>query len=187
VTTLDQASCRDLADPRRRSLELADLDRLASALSAAGQPLTSYRAVEALSGEVIGHRLFTIMRLVSDGREVERVYTSNPVVYPVGGRKQKADTKWADHVLRDMKIFRASGPEDIVAAFDDHETILRLGIGSIINVPIVFDQQCLGTMNFCHAAGWYREEDEDIARVLAAFLIPPLAGASFPPLTDLAK
>jgi GAF domain-containing protein len=62
----------------------------------------------------------------------------------------------------------------VCAAFDDHQTILGLGIGSILNVPIVFGQQCLGTMNLCHEASWYQQEDEDIARLLAAFLVPPL-------------
>jgi GAF domain-containing protein len=178
MTKLDEAPRCDGADMRRRSLEPADLGKLANALSADGQPLTIYRAVEALSGEVIGHRLFTIMRLVCGGAQVERLYTSNPAVYPVGGRKQKAETTWADHVLRDMRVFRVAASEDIVAAFDDHSTILGLGIGSILNVPIVFGQHCLGTMNLCHEAGWYRQDDEDIARLLAAFLIPPLSAGS---------
>ena len=157
-------------------MEPAELGKLTSALAASGQPLTMYRAVEALSGKAIGLRLFTIMRLVCRGASVERVYSSNPAAYPVGGRKQKAETKWADQVLRDRKMFLALTPEDIVAAFEDHETIFGLDIGSILNVPIVFDQQCLGTMNLCHEAGWYRQEDEDIARVLAAFLVTPLLG-----------
>jgi GAF domain-containing protein len=174
MTKLDDAPSRDRAGARRRCLDLTDLGKLASAIAADGQPHTIYRAVEALSGEVIGHRLFTIMQLVTGGLQVERVYTSHPAVYPVGGRKQKADTNWADHVLREMKVFRAATPDDVRAAFDDHPTILRLGIGSILNVPIVFGQQCLGTMNLCDEAGWYRHEDEDIARLLATFLIPPL-------------
>jgi GAF domain-containing protein len=129
--------------------------------------------VEALSGEVIGHRLFTIMRVV-DGSDVERVHTSMLAAYSVGGRKRKAGTPWADHVLRDMRPFRAACPEDIRATFDDHQTILDLGIGSILNIPVVFQRRCVGTMNLCHDAGWYRQDDESTGLLLAAFLVPPL-------------
>jgi hypothetical protein len=158
----------------RPALQVSDLERLASALAATGRPPAIYQALEALSSRVIGHRLFTIMRFDADRGEVERVHTSLPSVYPVGGRKAKARTAWSDHVLRDQKIFVAADPDGIRAAFDDHNTILGLGLGSIINVPIVFEGRCLGTMNLCHQAGWYGTADEPIGRLLASFLVPPL-------------
>ena len=157
----------------RRGLRLADLAALAKALQIAERPGDIYQAVEQLCGEVIGHRLFTIMRVV-DGSDVERVHTSMPAIYSVGGRKRKAQTQWADHVLREMKPFRASCPEEIRATFDDHQTILDLGIGSILNIPIVFQRRCVGTMNLCHNAGWYRQEDESAGVLLAVFLVPAL-------------
>ena len=117
------------------------------------------------------------MRFDAERSEVERVHSSLPSVYPVGGRKKKADTQWANHVLRAMKVFRGTTPKDIRSAFDDHQTILGLGLGSIINIPIVFEDRCLGTMNLTHAAGWYRPEDERVGVLLGAFLIPVLIGA----------
>jgi GAF domain-containing protein len=159
----------------RRALQVGDLARLATALEGSEKPPAIYRVIDEVGAEVIGHQLFTIMRLVPGTIEVERVYTNNPEVYPVGGRKKKADTSWARHVLEDMKSFRADRAEEIRAAFDDHQTILRIGIGSILNVPVVFNQRCLGTVNFCHGAGWYNQADEAVARVLAAFLIAPLS------------
>jgi GAF domain-containing protein len=159
---------------KRRQMQVADLARLSKALERCEQPPAIYRMIDEIGAEVIGHQLFTIMRLVPDEVEVERVYTNVPNVYPVGGRKKKTDTPWARHVLEAMKVFRADCPDDIRAAFDDHQTILRLGIGSILNVPVVFNQRCLGTVIFCHQTGWYNEEDEAVARVLATFLIAPL-------------
>ena len=58
----------------RRGLRLADLAALAKALQIAERPGDIYQAVEQLCGEVIGQRLFTIMRVV-DGSDVERVHT----------------------------------------------------------------------------------------------------------------
>jgi hypothetical protein len=161
----------------RRDLQIDDLNLLAEALCAAGPPHAIHAALELVSGQVVGHRLFTIMRYDASRSEVERIHSSLPSVYPVGGRKKKADTTWADHVLHEMKVFRGTTPEHIRSAFDDHQTILSLGLGSIINIPIVFQGRCLGTMNLTHEAGWYLPEDERIGIALGTFLIPGLIGA----------
>src|SRR5579872_486532 len=153
----------------RRDLRIGDLDLLADALRAAEQPHTVCRALEKLTGEVIGHRLFTVMRFDFGRSEVQRIHTSLPAVYPTGGRKQKKATAWADRVLGDMRVFRGIAPADIVAAFDDHQTILGLGLGSVLNIPIVFEGRCVGTMNLLDQAGWYRLEDERIGLTLASF------------------
>ena len=137
------------------------------------------RALEKLSAETIGHRLFTVMRFDSDRSEVQRIHSSLPSAYPAGGRKQKKATAWADQVLGGMKVFRGNSPADIQSAFDDHETILGLGLGSVLNIPIVFEGRCRGTMNLLHQAGWYRPEDERIGLLLGAFLIPVLLNGSF--------
>jgi hypothetical protein len=159
----------------RRELRLDDLAHLVAALRGENYPAPIFRAVEALSGEVIGHRLFTIMRFDAGRSEVERVHTSMPAVYPVGGRKAKRDSAWSDHTLRDMKVFRASGADAIRAAFDDHATILSLGLGSVLNIPLVLAGGCVGTMNLLHDAGWYTPQDEPTGLLLGAFLLPVLA------------
>ena len=160
--------------PSRRELRFEDLSLLAETLRASEQPLRICRALEKVSGETIGHRLFTVMRFDASRSEVERIHTNLPAAYPVGGRKQKKETAWADQVLGDMKVFRGTGTADIQSAFDDHETILGLGLGSVLNLPIVFGGRCLGTMNLLHQTGWYRPDDERVGLLLGAFLIPAL-------------
>src|SRR5690242_21235633 len=107
----------------RRALNPDDLYALTQAQRAADQPRAICAALETLSAEVIGHRLFTVMRFNSARAEVQRIYTNMPAAYPPGGRKPKKATTWADHVLRDMRVFRASGPDEIRSAFDDHQNI----------------------------------------------------------------
>jgi hypothetical protein len=167
-----------ISTPSRRELRTDDLTALADALRAPNQPLTICRALEKLTGETIGHRLFTIMRFDRDRSEVQRIHTNMPEVYPAGGRKQKKATAWANHVLADMKVFRGGEPADIVSAFDDHATILGLGLGSVLNIPVVFDGHCVGTMNLLHQAGWYGPEDEPIGLLLGTFLIPVLSNGA---------
>jgi transcriptional regulator with GAF, ATPase, and Fis domain len=158
----------------RRALRTEDLADLAAALRSPGEPSRIFAAVETLAADVIGHRLFTVMRYDAARHEVERVYTSMPAVYPVSGRKSKKNTGWSDHVLRDMQVFRGNTPDDIRAAFDDHATIASLGLGAILNIPLVLTGRCLGTMNLSHEAGWYTKEDEAAGLLLGAFLLPVL-------------
>jgi hypothetical protein len=160
--------------PSRRELRVEDLSLLAETLRDPEQPLRICQALERVSGEIIGHRLFTVMRFDSFRSEVERIHTNLPVAYPVGGRKPKKETAWANKVLRDLKVFRGNGAADIQTAFEDHDTILGLGLGSVLNVPIVFKGRCVGTMNLLHQIDWYRHEDERVGLLLGAFLIPTL-------------
>ena len=164
--------------PSRRALNADDLYALTRAQHEIDQPRAICAALETLSAAVIGHRLFTVMRFDSARSEVQRIYSNMPAAYPPGGRKRKKATAWADHVLRDMKVFLGSGPDDIRSAFDDHETILGLGLGSVLNIPVVYAGRCVGTMNLLHEASWYRAEDERTGVMLAAFLIAPLLDAA---------
>jgi GAF domain-containing protein len=156
----------------RRALRAEDFDRLAQA--GQGAPADLYRAIEAVSGETIGHRLFTIMRHDPERAEVERVHSNMPAVYPVGGRKRKKDTTWSAQVLGTMQVFRANDAAGIRAAFDDHATILQLGLGSVLNIPVVSEGRCVGTMNLLHEPAWYLPQDEATGLRLGHYLIPAL-------------
>ena len=162
-----------MSSGHRRALRIEDLDALVQ-VSRGGPPQDIFRAVEALAAEVIGHTLFTIMHFDAARSEVERVYSSNPAVYPVGGRKKKADTAWTKRVLGAMQVFGATDRAAICEAFDDHETIFSLGIGSMLNIPIAFAGRCLGTMNLSNVDGWFTVDDEQTGLLLAAFLAPAL-------------
>jgi hypothetical protein len=162
------------ANDMHDALQLDDLAVLALNLRGGGQPLTLFAAVEALTARVIGHRLFTIMAFDPVTYEVERLHTSMPEVYPVGGRKKKAQTAWGEHTLTRMQVFRATTPDGIRNSFHDHRTITDLGLGSILNIPIVYDGRCVGTMNMTHASGWYTAAHERDGLTIGAFLATAL-------------
>ena len=58
-------------------MTLDDLSTLAELSASAHEPQALYAAVDTLVQKVIGHRLFTIMRVHEAAMEVERVYSSN--------------------------------------------------------------------------------------------------------------
>lgn len=169
------------AAPSDRTPMDADLLReLALQGRDAGQPLALFQAVERAAARAIGFRLFTIMRFDAARLEVERAYSTMPAVYPVGGRKPKAGTWWADQVLRDRRVFRAATAEAMKPHFADYETLAGLGLGSILNVPVAYDGVCLGTMNLTHGEGYYQAADEGAGLMLAAFLAPALLADGHP-------
>jgi GAF domain-containing protein len=102
--------------------------------------------------------------------ELERLYSSNPEAYPPGGRKQKRGTAWGQHVLIEQKIFVGEGSQAIEQSFDDHETIKRLGLQSIINIPISSDARCLGTLNILMTLPQVKPDHIEIAQHLGALL-----------------
>lgn len=158
----------------KRSLSLPDLAALAERFAVEPRPALLYATVDALVQEVIGHRLFTLMRVHEATDEVERIYSSNTSAYPVGGRKVKRGTPWSRAVLDRGEVFVARDADAVRDAFADHELIFSLGIGSIMNVPIAWAGRRLGTMNVSHEAGWFTEDDERAGRLIAPFLVPSL-------------
>lgn len=153
-------------------LSIDDCSQLAKAGLAAKDTAAFCAVLDTVVARTIGHRLFTISRFYPDSMELERVYSSDPAAYPVGGRKQKGGTPWSDMILRDGDIFLGRDKDAIRGAFDDHEKIIALGLGSIINVPVRRGDAVLGTMNSTHREGWYEETDKDGARLLSTFLAP---------------
>ncbi len=156
------------------ALTLDDLARLAKISAAAHAPEELYAAVDDLVQNVIGHRLFTIMRVHEASIEVERVHSSNIGAYPVGGRKPKRGTPWSKVVLERGEVFIAATPDDVREAFADFALIFSLGVGSIMNIPIAYGGRRLGTMNISNEANWFRDEHIAAGLLIAPLLVPEL-------------
>ena len=120
-----------------------------------------------------GWKLFTAMRYLESG-EVERVHTSNPLAYPLAGRKPRRDTMWSRQVLVRGEPYYANDAAGIRAAFEDADKILGLGLGAVINVPVKEADRVLGTLNFLREAGGYRPEHVEQALALTRKAIPLL-------------
>jgi GAF domain-containing protein len=147
-------------------------------ITAVEEAQATYRAVDALARRVIGHTLFTVNRHLAASAEVERLYSSNPTAYPVGGRKHKRDTPWGRIVLDQGEVYIARNSEEVRDAFSDHALIASLGVSSIMNVPIRFGGETLGAMNLCGEEGQYAEADIPAAKVIAALLVPVVMAES---------
>jgi hypothetical protein len=145
--------------------------------AAANHPATTpevFARIDAIAQIGLEHRFCTIMRLHEETLELERVHSSRPAEYPCGGRKSKRGLPWAEQVLIRREPFVGWGAEALQWAFDDHMKLFGLGLGSVINTPIVWDGRCLGTFNLLHEPGWYQHGDEQFTKALAYLLAPAM-------------
>lgn len=124
--------------------------------------LTPWADIHAQVEREIGVILFTVLHFTDGGARMERVYSSHPVDYPVGGSKDVAtevSPEWIA-VSRDAGTpYFGATPEDLERIFADAELIRSLGCGSILNVPLKNAVgRTWGTVNLCAAEGTYTPE-----------------------------
>lgn len=153
---------------------LHEIEALARAVREGKDAAQMFGVLDRALAVTIGHRLFTIMRYHAGSAESERLYSTNPAAYPVGGRKVLPASQWADRVLRRREPFLGRDAADIRAVFPDHALIASLGLQSVLNVPVLRGGAVLGTLNLLHQEGWYDEPDFGPGAVFAALAIPAL-------------
>jgi GAF domain-containing protein len=146
------------------------IETLLPVLCEPGQPQRLFEALDRTLAETVGHKLLTMLYV--DGQEVSRVYSNMPEAYPVFGRKPMGVTPWGELVLRQQTPFLGRDAQAIAWAFFDHELIASLGLGSAINIPVVYDGQTIGTINLLHEEFFYEDRHVEIARTFAPLLIP---------------
>jgi len=152
--------------------DLANLSRL---LAEPGQPNTMFRAFDAAAKRLVGHDLFTLLYV--DGQEVARIYSNRPTEYPVSGRKPMGPTPWGEHVLQGRKSYLGRDKAAIRWAFFDHVLIESMGLGSVINVPALYDGRVIGTINLLAPEFHYREEHVAPIERIAPLLVPAFLAA----------
>lgn len=147
-----------------------DLSSLSRLLAQPGQPAPVFQALEEATKRLVGHELFTLLYV--DGQEVARIHSNRPEEYPVFGRKPMGPTPWGEHVMIGKKSYLGRDKAAIRWAFFDHALIESMGLGSVINVPVLYDGEVIGTINLLAPEGFYREEHVAPVEQLAPLLVP---------------
>ena len=138
----------------------------ALAAGAATSAAALFEAITQVAALRVNAGLVTAMRHDEAASTVERVYSSNPQAYPVGGRKLKQDSDWSRHVLVDHRVLVSAGDDAIRKHYNDHAIIFGLGLHSCVNVPLVSGGKCIGTLNVLRAQADWSEADVALARAL---------------------
>ena len=145
------------------TLSADDIETLAAGAATSAAAL--FEAIAKVAALRVNARLVTAMRHDEAASTVERIYSSNPRAYPVGGRKLKQDSDWSRHVLVEHRVLVSAGDDAIRKHYNDHAIIFGLGLHSCVNVPLVSAGKCIGTLNVLAARpNW---SDEEVATVRA--------------------
>ncbi len=145
-------------------LDAADIETLSAG---AGQsPAALFAEIADVAARRLGAGLVTAMRYDAPQQTVERLYSSNPAAYPVGGRKLKRDSAWSRHVLVEHRVLVSAGDGALKEHYTDHATIIGLGLHSCVNIPLVSEKRCVGTLNICRPRADWSEDELAAARVL---------------------
>jgi len=153
---------------------MSDADRLIDALAEPDQPGATFRALDTALAASPGHILFTVLLHHPAARENERCYSNRPDAYPLGGRKPVTDSPWMQRVIGRGEPYIGRTREDISAVFFDHALIFSLGCESVLNMPLRWRGETLGTVNLLHRAGFYQESHLPPVRRLAHLAVPAL-------------
>lgn len=155
--------------------QLAALDAVAAVLRDGPDRNALFKAVEDALQDTIGHRLFTLLAVLPDGEQVQRFWSSDEKAYPLTGRKRVGPTPWGEVVLKGKAPYLGLDADAIRWAFADHELIASLGLGSVINIPIVHEGRLLGTMNILHGENHFSERDVEVANRFSPYLVSAFA------------
>ncbi len=115
----------------------------------------------------------TVLDLAQD--LARRTYSSHQADYPVSGTKPMTHDGWHDHCITRQQIFVANTTPEFAKYFFDHALISSLGLGSVINIPIVSKAEVVGTVNILaeehHFTAARQQIYQDLARTYHAELV----------------
>jgi GAF domain-containing protein len=161
-------------------LNATDIEALSA--GAAQSPAALFAAIVHVATHRLDAGLVTAMRYDAPQQMVERLYSSDPGAYPVGGRKLKRDSNWSRHVLVEHRLLVSAGDDALREHYADHATITGLGLHSCVNVPLVSDGRCVGTLNICAPRADWSEDEVAAARVLGLAALSGVLALTLSPL-----
>ena len=105
---------------------------------------------------------------------LERIWSSDPKTYPVGGRKRKPATTWTRNLFVEKQVVQIEGDTAMAQTFDDFATMASLNLHSAINVPIVDNDVCIATFNLMGARSTWQPFHIAAMRLLALLAKPSI-------------
>lgn len=133
-----------------------------TALAIALQQGAAIELFTALQKELEYHfkiKLLTFTQIDVVQRQAKRLYSSDNDSYAIGGSKPIEANAWTTRVIEQQQVFIANEHRELAKVFFDHELIAQLGLGSVINWPVIIHSQVIGTVNLLAEEGAYQSAD----------------------------
>lgn len=104
-------------------------------------------------------KLLTFTQIDMAQRKAKRLYSSDDSSYAIGGFKPIEINTWTTRVIEQQQAFVAHKHSELAKVFFDHELIAQIGLGSVINWPVIMHSQVIGTVNLLAEEGAYLNTD----------------------------
>jgi hypothetical protein len=159
-------------------MPVAVCTQLCDALARASTPDQALQQIEAARLALLGKGLLTVNMDATrpddppDELQLQRLWTSNPQAYAVGGRKRKTLTPWTQQLLRRSEIFIGEGDEALAEIFEEHQQIVALGLHAVVNVPLLLAGRCVATFNVLGERSYWMAHEVATIRLLALLATP---------------
>lgn len=152
-------------------------DMLATLVLAArdpDQPGETFRVFDALVQQRVG-RIFTTMLLVRPDGLGERVFTTDPVAYPMPFRKPFPGSGWTEQVIKDAQPSLSRNMTEYLKVHIGRAVFEALGAGCLLNMPAVYAGRVVGVVNIGAVENAYDESTIAALAPLVAALAPTFA------------
>jgi hypothetical protein len=144
----------------------SEVPRRPGTVSRLGPDAEHWKSLEDALAPLTRSGLFTVLSVEYNSGLVRRVYSNNEQVYACGGSKALMESPWAEHVIRQAKVFVASSLEDMRWAFADHEVLFGIGCTTAINVPIRQGSSVAWTVNILRGPPGFKEQERAFALLM---------------------
>lgn len=114
-----------------------------------------FKALQKELGRNFTIKLLTFTRIDMAELQAKRLYSSDDSSYAIGGLKPIETNAWTTCVIAQQQAFIAHKHGELANVFFDHVLIAELGLGSVINWPIIIHSQVVGTVNLLAEEGAY--------------------------------
>ncbi|PKF80065.1 GAF domain-containing protein [Vibrio sp. vnigr-6D03] len=132
----------------------------------------SFESTQQQLKRAVGFKLMTIMCLTNS--QACRCYTSDTEHYPVSGVKPLEFDDWHQHVVVEATPFVCNERALLDKHLKDSDLFERLELGSAINLPVMFQDEVIGTINLLDEEGAYFSIDLPNAMEVAQQVAPDL-------------
>ncbi|MFZ4289174.1 GAF domain-containing protein [Variovorax sp. HJSM1_2] len=146
--------------------------KAAHELGRADTPARQWEVISELLQDLFGHRLFTALVYLKAQRLMGRIYTSDGNISPLGGFKATGKGPWSSRVLDEGLVYVGSHENDIRSVFSESEMLIQHGLHSVLNIPIWFGGEVIGSLNLLNHRAAYDHVSPPLLALIAAMCTP---------------
>lgn len=119
----------------------------------------TFTALDTELQQRLGHQLFTASYMNMSKNIGVRIYSSNNTDYPSGGHHATDEQNVWTETIAKQQTYIANAPEEFDAAhFTNLDELVAQGFGAVINIPVVMDNEVVGTLNLLDKTGAYADK-----------------------------